>query len=436
MGPKGIQTRRRLLDATARLLDSAPLRELTVAQIIRASGVSAGTFYVYFPEVSDAVLAVIGEVTQSPPGLLALFDDPWPTSAAFERSHEFVATYVENVQRHASVFRVRNLASDEGDDRFLRLRLRAAQPLIAAIAARIEQRQASGELPRELYATLAAGALLAMIERIAVLRLPHPREKVTRSTLMHVAAYLTERLLADGAPADRRWVAHTRRRHSAPAAAGAALPEDEPRSNLHGQAMGPKGVQTRRRLLEATYALLRTKPLRELAVADITQAAGTATSTFYLYFEDVPEAVLAVIALASRLPAETLALFSSAASEGSAAAAENFCHHYIEWCRANAAILRVRSLAADEGDERFQRSRAEALEPVVVPLTERIAASQAHGGLPGDLHAKSAAVAFMAMIERLAVAPHYHARDLTPGTVSLVSAYVLSLLTPRPAGAT
>ena len=200
MGAKGIQTRRRLLDATAALLDCVPLRELTVAQIIRASGVSAATFYVYFPDVSDAVLAVIGEVTQSPPGLLALFADPWPKRVAFNRSHEFVATYVENVQRHASLFRVRNLASDEGDVRFSRLRLGAVHPLIGVIATKIEQRQASGELPRALHATHTAGALLAMIERIAVLRLPSARDSVyVRPTLMHAAAYLVEQLLGDDA---------------------------------------------------------------------------------------------------------------------------------------------------------------------------------------------------------------------------------------------
>jgi Tetracyclin repressor-like, C-terminal domain len=133
-----------------------------------------------------------------------------------------------------------------------------------------------------------------------------------------------------------------------------------------------------------------------------------------------------------------VAQFRAAVGEGSAAAAaEDACHRYIEWCRANAAILRVRSLAADEGDERFQQARAEALEPVVALLTDRIAASQARGDLPQDLHARSSAIAFMAMIERLAVAPDYRGPgNLTPGTASLVSAYVLSLLTPgaaRPA---
>jgi AcrR family transcriptional regulator len=243
MGPKGIQTRRRLLDATAALLDSAPLRDLTVAQIIRASGVSAGTFYVYFPEVSDAVLAVIGEVTQSPPGLLVLFDDPWPMSVAFERSHELVATYVENVQRYAALFRVRNLASDEGDARFSRLRLIGAMPLIGAIAGCIERRQASAEAPRELNATHAAGALVAMMERIAVLRLPPAREKVTRSTLMHVAAYLAERLLAEGAPSDQRWTARIERQDLAvPAAGGDPRPlADEAFAGARGRRYHPGG---------------------------------------------------------------------------------------------------------------------------------------------------------------------------------------------------
>jgi len=435
MGTKGIQTRRRLLDATAALLDSMPLRELTVAQIIRASGVSAATFYVYFPEVSDAVLAVIGEVTQSPPGLLALFAEPWPRRLASERSHEFVATYVENVQRHASLFRVRNVSSDEGDIRFSRLRVSAVLPLIAAIAAMIERRQAKGELPAQLHPSHTAGAVLALIERIAVLWLPSRRDGVSQSTLMHVAAYLTEHLLSDAPSPRRRHVGQRRRRlgladqpHRADISASPPSTE-APRSNLHGQAMRAKGVQTRRRLVEATDTLLRSRPLRELSVADITQAAGTSTSTFYLYFQDAPEVVLAVIDQAARPPSNLLTTLSTDDLG-------RFCHDYIDWCRGAAPLLRVRNLAADEGDERFFRARTDALAPMVGLLTNRIALSREQGALPKDLHPASAAIAFVAMAERLAVAPDYGRRqDVTATTSGEVTAYLLSLLTAVAPGA-
>jgi len=40
---------------------------------VRRADTSTATFYVYFNDVSAAVLALIGELTQSPPGLLSLF---------------------------------------------------------------------------------------------------------------------------------------------------------------------------------------------------------------------------------------------------------------------------------------------------------------------------------------------------------------------------
>ena len=64
------------------------------------------------------------------------------------------------------------------------------------------------------------------------------------------------------------------------------------RRNQSGQAMGAKGLKTRLRLIEATDELLKTKSLRDLTVSDITRLANTSASTFYLYFTDVPEAVL------------------------------------------------------------------------------------------------------------------------------------------------
>src|SRR5688572_28184084 len=84
------------------------------------------------------------------------------------------------------------------------------------------------------------------------------------------------------------------------------------RTNQNGQAMGAKGLQTRRRLLQATETMLRTTPVRDLRVAEIAKAANTSTSTFYLYFQDVSEAVLAVANGVSQSTPEFMAQLDSA----------------------------------------------------------------------------------------------------------------------------
>jgi len=63
---------------------------------------------------------------------------------------------------------------------------------------------------------------------------------------------------------------------------------------LDGRALGRRGQQTRTRLLEATAQMLERVGLRDLRVVDIARVVGTSPATFYQYFRDVEEAVLAL----------------------------------------------------------------------------------------------------------------------------------------------
>lgn len=439
MGAKGIQTRRRLLEATETLLNATPLRELRVAQIVRLAGTSAATFYVYFNDVSEAVLALIGELSQSPPNMLALIGEPWRGEGALDRAHEFVAAYVEHWQTHAAAFRVRNLASDEGDGRFSQLRIAAVSPLLGAIAERIAARQAAGGLPQDLHPPSTAGALLALVERIGVLPLMATGKGVTRPRLLSVAAFFAVLLLGeDGEPAVG--LTPPRRGRDALAAAGrtgevaavntSGLDRTAPALvNLHGQAMGPKGARTRQRILEATETLLSTRSLLELSVADIAKQAQISTSTFYLYFQDVPQALLAVIGTVSQTTPELVALL-----EGDWDGPDRrergyrFVRGYAEHWHENRAVLRARNLVSDEGDERFIRARAASVEVLLEILTRQIASRKARGALPAELHPRSAAGAFLAMIERLSATPNLKFSDATVETVSRTAGYLLNVL--------
>jgi AcrR family transcriptional regulator len=186
MGAKGLRTRRRLIDATVSLLDGTSLRDIRVAQIARAAKSSPATFYVYFDTVQDAVLAAIAEIDQSPPELIAMLAAPWPRTDARDRARQFVQTYVDYWQCNRVVFRVRNLASEEGDHRFHKLRENAIRPLLGAIAKRIDDReQGKPEVP----AYAQAGILAAMLERLsAIYNGYQDSELVTSRQLVEAAA--------------------------------------------------------------------------------------------------------------------------------------------------------------------------------------------------------------------------------------------------------
>lgn len=441
IGAKGAHTRQRLLVATHEQLKTTSLRDLRVTQIVRSAQTSAATFYVYFNDVSEAVLALIGEHTQSPPSLLALFDDPWQEHEAYDRANEFVAAYIENWRMNASLFRVRNLASDEGDWRFSEVRISAVSPLIQAIAARIEERRGAGGLPLNLHPASAAGALLAMIERVAVVPLSLSSQAgVTRRRLVEAAVFFTV-LLLGGVPAEGVLTSGRAESaigdpalQSAPIWRQSAPSKSRPRAggwiNQHGQAMGEKGVRTRRRMLEATDHLLRTKPLLELSVADIAKEANASPATFYLYFPDVSEAVLALVA---ELTQSTPQLMFLAAASGRAVddeKAQEFVQSYIAYWRSHGPLFRVRNLAADEGDERFNKVRSAAISPLLNVITDQVAECQAKGRLPAGLHPLTAAGTLLAMIERLAVTPNIvPSGDVNLQTLSRACGYMLWVLT-------
>jgi len=436
MGAKGMQTRRRLLEATACLLKTTPLRELRVAHIVRRAETSSATFYVYFNDVSEAVLALISELTQSPPSLLGLFDARWEPAEAMDRAHEFVASYVDHWEAHASLFLLRNLASDEGDERFGAVRLNAVAPLIGVMAERIQEGQRAGEAPADLHPQSAAGALLAMIERISGVRLDTRNKRITRSRLVRVAAMLSALLFARGdaaarilakappAAADGRaeteaWIEEWISMRSRGPSGGASE-----RLNLNGQEIGSKGSRTRQRMIEVTDDLLRRKPLLEISVAEIAAAARTSTSTFYLYFRDVLDVVLAAVAQVTQSPPELVALVKAPADQPfGLVKAHELVERYTAHWQEHRALFRVRNLASDEGDLRFVHARREAVRPLLEAVAVRIAERQALGALPQDIHPPSAASAILAMIERLAVIPYLPiGRNVTAETIMCAAA--------------
>ncbi len=194
MGAKGLRTRRRLIDATVSLLDGTSLRDIRVAQIAKVAKSSPATFYVYFDTVQDAVLAAIAEIDQSPEELVALLAMPWPRAEARERARRFVQTYVDYWQEHRVVFRVRNLASEEGDHRFHKLRENAIRPLLGAIARRINDREHGKP---EVSAYAQAGILAAMLERLSAIYNGYlDSQLVTSKQLVEAAALVVADRLA------------------------------------------------------------------------------------------------------------------------------------------------------------------------------------------------------------------------------------------------
>ena len=167
LGKRGAATRRRLLDATAGLLESHGVRDLRVVDIAREVGSSPATFYQYFRDVEEAVLVLAEEVGEDLAPVGELLARPWKGEAGLGSAREMVDAFLQYWDGHRAVLRTRNLAAQEGDRRFRDVRNRSLRPLTEGVAAKVAESQAQGKVGPAVAPIAAAAALVAMLERMA-----------------------------------------------------------------------------------------------------------------------------------------------------------------------------------------------------------------------------------------------------------------------------
>jgi AcrR family transcriptional regulator len=167
LGAKGLRTRKRLIDVTTALLETHGLRDLTVAEVARTAETSPATFYVYFEGVPEVVLAALETVDHSNPQLLDLLKRDWSGPDGLSIARQFVDSYCKVWDVNRTVFRVRNMAAEEGDARFLKARHKAARPILSALAESVDRAQKIGRVSKELHALSTAAAIMTLLERLA-----------------------------------------------------------------------------------------------------------------------------------------------------------------------------------------------------------------------------------------------------------------------------
>jgi AcrR family transcriptional regulator len=183
LGKRGAETRRRLLDATAARLEQNGLRDLRVVDIAREVGTSPATFYQYFRDVEEAVLALAEEVGEQATPLVEQIDEPWVGEAGLDAARRLVDGFLRYWDDHRAVLRTRNLAAQEGDQRFRDVRNHALKPLTEGLSRKVAQSSPPGLAP---YA--AAAALVAMMERMAAFHVDLEPYGVSRHDVVETTA--------------------------------------------------------------------------------------------------------------------------------------------------------------------------------------------------------------------------------------------------------
>lgn len=172
-GRRGRATRQRLLECTSDMLRSTSYRDLKVVDIAREAGTSPATFYQYFPDVESAILVLAEEMVAEGSGRFAeiVAATRWRSRSGYDGALELADEVLGFWERHRSVLRVVDLATDEGDARFTNVRTRLLNDLNNNLAAAITEQQRAGRVPADVEPSAVAGVLVAMLVHVAAHRL-------------------------------------------------------------------------------------------------------------------------------------------------------------------------------------------------------------------------------------------------------------------------
>lgn len=182
-------THSKLCQATARLLDKKPLRTIKISDITQVAAVAPSTFYIYFADVEEAVLAAIAEIQGELPELDTIIDSITPETLEI-RVKAFVKSYIGYWDEHFALLRTRNLAADEGEPRFKAARARMVAPTLIALERKIVELRGAELAASKVVPGAVAALIVGQMERLAaIVRYPPATQDLTRRKLIDAAVF-------------------------------------------------------------------------------------------------------------------------------------------------------------------------------------------------------------------------------------------------------
>jgi AcrR family transcriptional regulator len=167
-GRRGRATRQRLLECTREMLTTTSYRDVKVIDIAREAGTSPATFYQYFADVEAAILVLAQEMAQHSAHLTEIISEgSWEGSDAAATALALVDAFLEFWDEHRAVLRVVDLATDEGDGRFQKIRVGILNDITRGLAEVTRLSQVAGRLPKGTDPMATAGILVSMLAHVA-----------------------------------------------------------------------------------------------------------------------------------------------------------------------------------------------------------------------------------------------------------------------------
>jgi AcrR family transcriptional regulator len=157
-GQRGRQTRQRLLQATVELLTTTSWRSVKVTDIARRARTSPATFYQYFGNVEQAIMVLAEGMVDQAAQLSELVGGDWSEAASWETALTVTEGFLAYWEDNRAVFRVVDLATEEGDAQLRGIRVRALNAVTIALAQVIAQASPAPGGPPGTGTTSPAGS--------------------------------------------------------------------------------------------------------------------------------------------------------------------------------------------------------------------------------------------------------------------------------------
>jgi AcrR family transcriptional regulator len=133
-GERGRQTRQRLLDATVELLSTTSWRSVKVTDIARQARTSPATFYQYFANVEEAIRVLAEGMVDEAAQLAELVGGDWSEATSWDTALTVTEGFLAYWEDNRAVFRVVDLATEEGDRELRGIRVRALNAVTVALS--------------------------------------------------------------------------------------------------------------------------------------------------------------------------------------------------------------------------------------------------------------------------------------------------------------
>jgi len=175
-------------------------------------------------------------------------------------------------------------------------------------------------------------------------------------------------------------------------------------TNNHGQSLGRKGAETRKRLMYAARKLLKSGSPVELTAVSIAKRAKSSSATFYLYFSDVRGILLA---LTEEAESDMQAVHNILDEPWDPKILDvdhsrRVVNAFVSVWDKHREVLRYRNLEADRGDPVFENIRLRTSVRIVNRFAEHIVAAYPKNSGGDKITAQADASVLVAAMERLA----------------------------------